>query len=122
MGLSQASFLLDKDAILVKVRNMAKVTSKLQVTIPKALAERFGVHPGDEIEWSAAGESIRIVPCRAIDGRSLAASAYSVEDRLRFFDQATQRQHAREQGLVATTLGEERGWTRDDLYDRAHPR
>lgn len=87
---------------------MAKVTSKLQITIPKALAERFGVHPGDEIEWSAAEESIRIIPCRPVDGRSLVASAYSVEDRLRFFDQATQRQHEREQDLVATSL-EDRG-------------
>ena len=100
---------------------MAKVTSKLQVIISKALAERFGVHPSDEIEWSAAVESIRIIPCRPIEGRPLAASAYSVEDRLRFFDQATQRQHAREQGFVATP-GEDRGWTRDDLYDRTHPR
>ena len=100
---------------------MAKVTSKLQITIPKTLAERFGVHPGDEIEWSAAGESIRIIPCRAIDGRSVKTSAYSVEDRLRFFDQATQRQQEREQRLVATS-GEDRGWTRDEIYDCAYPR
>ena len=36
----------------------AKVTSKYQVTIPRALAERLGIAPGDDIEWSQAGESI----------------------------------------------------------------
>ena len=95
---------------------MAKVTSKLQITIPKALAERFGIHPGDEIEWNPAGESIRIIPRSA--PREV---AYSVEDRLRFFDRATQRQQEREQYPLAAP-GEDRGWTRDELYDRAHPR
>jgi bifunctional DNA-binding transcriptional regulator/antitoxin component of YhaV-PrlF toxin-antitoxin module len=28
---------------------MAKVTSKLQVTLPKVLAERYDIEPGDEI-------------------------------------------------------------------------
>ena len=28
---------------------MARVTSKLQVTIPKAVAEQFGIRPGDRI-------------------------------------------------------------------------
>ena len=41
---------------------MAKVTSKLQVTIPKALAERYGIRPGDEIDWEPAGQFIRVVP------------------------------------------------------------
>ena len=30
---------------------MAKVTSKLQVTLPKALADQYGIEPGDEIGW-----------------------------------------------------------------------
>ena len=34
---------------------MSKVTSKLQVTLPKTIADRYGIQPGDEIEWSAAG-------------------------------------------------------------------
>jgi AbrB family looped-hinge helix DNA binding protein len=29
---------------------MGKVTSKLQVTVPKAIAQRYGIRPGDEIE------------------------------------------------------------------------
>ncbi len=27
------------------------MTSKLQVTIPKAVAEQFGIRPGDKIDW-----------------------------------------------------------------------
>jgi AbrB family looped-hinge helix DNA binding protein len=30
---------------------MSKVTSKLQVTIPKALAVKYGIRPGDEVRW-----------------------------------------------------------------------
>ncbi|MEK7258043.1 MAG: SUMF1/EgtB/PvdO family nonheme iron enzyme, partial [Bacteroidota bacterium] len=30
---------------------MAKVTSKLQVTVPKIIADQYGIRPGDEIEW-----------------------------------------------------------------------
>ena len=37
---------------------MSKVTSKLQVTIPKAIADRFGIAPGDDIDWIVTGESI----------------------------------------------------------------
>ena len=42
-------------------KDMAKVTSKLQVTVPKALAERYAIRPGDEIAWEAAGDVIRVV-------------------------------------------------------------
>ena len=41
---------------------MAKVTSKLQVTVPKAVADRYGIKPGDEIRFEDAGEVIRVVP------------------------------------------------------------
>ena len=40
---------------------MAKVTSKLQVTVPKAIADRFGIRPGDDIEWRAEGNAIRVL-------------------------------------------------------------
>jgi predicted nucleic acid-binding protein len=33
---------------------MAKVTSKYQVTVPRRIAERYHIHPGDDIEWVAA--------------------------------------------------------------------
>jgi AbrB family looped-hinge helix DNA binding protein len=45
----------NKDVILYKVRSMPKVTSKLQLTVPKAIAEQYGIRPGDELEWIPAG-------------------------------------------------------------------
>ena len=38
---------------------MSKVTSKLQLTVPKAIADKYGIRPGDELDWVAAGDSIR---------------------------------------------------------------
>lgn len=92
---------------------MSKVTSKLQVTIPKALAERYGIRPGDEIEWQPAGAFIRIIPPGSRRQR------LSVGERLRMFDQATARQRAREQALQPReTAPADRGWTREELYTR----
>lgn len=36
------------------------VTSKGQVTIPKALRERFGIEPGTQIDFSATEDGIRL--------------------------------------------------------------
>ncbi len=36
---------------------MAKVTSKYQVTVPKAIAQKYGIRPGDDIDWVAAGDT-----------------------------------------------------------------
>jgi AbrB family looped-hinge helix DNA binding protein len=94
---------------------MAKVTSKLQVTVPRVLADRFGIAPGDQIEWEPAGDAIRIVPARNRPHRDAAA-------RARLFDQATKRQQERAAARPATRPGPERGWTREDLYDRGRDR
>jgi bifunctional DNA-binding transcriptional regulator/antitoxin component of YhaV-PrlF toxin-antitoxin module len=93
---------------------MAKVTSKLQVTVPKALAERYGIDPGDEIAWEAAGDVIRVVPPRRQPIRDLAA-------RLRLFDHATARQKVRDKGR-RRGRARARGWTREELYDRGRAR
>jgi AbrB family looped-hinge helix DNA binding protein len=96
---------------------MAKVTSKLQVTVPKVIAQQYGIRPGDEIEWVAAGDTIRVIP----PGRS--TPAVDLEFRLRLFDAATARQRKRQASRVAgTTPRRGRGWTREDLYRRARPR
>jgi len=92
------------------------VTSKLQVTLPKALADRFGLSPGDEFEWEAAGEVIRIVPSRKIRAR------VSVEDRLHRFDLAERRQRKREEQREPEKAPKDRGWSRGDLYVRGRPR
>jgi bifunctional DNA-binding transcriptional regulator/antitoxin component of YhaV-PrlF toxin-antitoxin module len=91
---------------------MAKVTSKLQVTIPKALADRYGIAPGAEIEWLPAGDAIRVVPHAEQRG------GVDRSRRLRLFDQATQRQLRRESGARAKSPAAGRGWTREELYRR----
>jgi AbrB family looped-hinge helix DNA binding protein len=91
---------------------MSKVTSKLQVTLPKALAERYGIRPGDEIQWEPAGDAIRIIPAAAMP------RTHDVALRLRLFDRATARQREREASGSLTSAGGERGWTREDLYER----
>lgn len=96
---------------------MAKVTSKLQVTVPKAIAQRYGVQPGDDIRFEESGEVIRVVPADAgasTDGLDVAA-------RLRLFDAATARQERREAGRQVRR-GSTRGWTRKDLYEHGRSR
>lgn len=95
---------------------MAKVTSKLQVTVPKAIADRHGIRPGDEIEWTSAGEQIRVVPVKR------QAPALTIAERLRLFDQATERQRRRNRSRPKTAPGGARGWAREDLYTRGRPR
>jgi len=96
--------------MLANVRLMTKVTSKYQVTVPKAIADEFRIRPGDEIEWVAAGEVIRLIPPskRVVDDR---------ESRLRLFDQATERLRRRSAG-AAKKRARDRGWRREDLYTR----
>ena len=91
---------------------MAKVTSKYQVTLPKAIANKFQISPGDEIVWVAAGDIIRVIP----PGKHLAA----VDDRetkLRLFDQATERLR-RNSKRRRNKRVRDRGWRREDLYTR----
>lgn len=91
---------------------MSKVTTKLQVSVPKALADQYGIAPGDDLVWEPAGEALRV---RLAEPRAV----YALDDRarLRLFDAATHRQaerQSRRKLAPATT----RGWTRDELYDR----
>lgn len=84
------------------------MTSKLQVTIPRRIADRFGIRPGDDIEWVPAGDGIRV-----LTGGDRSPPA-ETERRLALFDLATERQA----GRLARPPGGGRGWTRDDLYTR----
>ena len=90
---------------------MSKVTSKYQVTMPKKIADAYAIRPGDEIDWVAAGDVIRVIPPGA------RVVALGREARLRLFDQATERQRAR----PVTPQQEQprdRGWSREELYVR----
>ncbi len=95
---------------------MSKVTSKLQVTIPKRLAERLGIRPGDDVEWTAAGDALRLAP--HVPARAM----LTVEERVRLFDVASRRQREREQTAPRRPAATDRGWRRQDLYGRARPR
>ena len=96
---------------------MSKVTSKLQVTIPKAIAARYSIAPGDELEWEPAAEFVRVVPTKR---RKHAPNATA---RLRLFDAATKRQRAREADTPTRAHSPSgRGWTREELYERGGSR
>ena len=94
---------------------MAKVTSKYQVTLPKAIANQYRIRPGDHIDWVAAGEVIRVRPPATRNAPE------SLESRLRIFDDATERQRGR--GLKSKSrVVRQRGWKREDLYSRGRSR
>lgn len=94
---------------------MAKVTSKYQVTLPMAIAEKYNIRPGDDIDWIAAGEVIRVIP----PGKH--AVPEDPESRLRLFDQATERRR-RLSAARRKRQPRDRGWAREDLYTRGRSR
>jgi AbrB family looped-hinge helix DNA binding protein len=100
---------------------MPKVTSKLQLTVPKAIADQYGIRPGDELEWVPAGESIRV---ELVRHKAKAGHELTTEERLALFDantkwldelQAEQLKEAKAKGTSLTR--ETRGWTREELYE-----
>lgn len=95
---------------------MAKVTSKLQLTLPKAIADRYKIRPGDNLDWLPAGEAIRVVK----RGAAEAAEPATLKERLQLFDQATARQRKRQAADKRRTVAgsQTRGWTREELYER----
>lgn len=97
---------------------MAKVTSKLQITIPKRIADEYEISPGDEIDFQPAGDAIRLIPAGAARSPGL-----TLDERLRLFDCATERQRSREAKMPPSTNAPvDRDWTRDELYERGEPR
>jgi len=96
---------------------MSKVTSKLQVTLPKALATQYRIRPGDEILWVASGDVIRVVP-----QGSRAQKPQTAKQRLQLFDEATARIANRRAPTQPTRGQKERGWSREELYDRGRSR
>jgi AbrB family looped-hinge helix DNA binding protein len=94
---------------------MSKITGKFQVTLPKRLAETYGIKVGDSVEFVAAGHSIALLPARQ------AKPALDPAQRLRHFDRATDRQKKRDRALKPSS-SRDRGWTREDLYARGRTR
>jgi bifunctional DNA-binding transcriptional regulator/antitoxin component of YhaV-PrlF toxin-antitoxin module len=89
------------------------VTSKLQVTIPKVVADRYQIEPGAELVFEPAGDAIRVVPQRR--------QPADARERVRLFERALARQRRREQGQVHEQV-QDRGWTREELYERGRTR
>lgn len=89
---------------------MAKVTGKLQITLPKAAAEACGIRVGDSLEVRPVGRTLQL-------GRVL-DSASDRRRRLEQFDRATARQRAR----TALPRARSRGWSRAELYGRGRAR
>jgi len=106
---------------------MPKVTSKLQLTVPKKIADQYGIRPGDELEWIPAGESIRVELVRR---KAKAGHELTTAERLALFDANMQRvdklqaeELKKTQTNGAHITRENRGWTREELYgDRGFPR
>ena len=96
---------------------MSKITSKLQVTLPKKLAEQYQLRPGDEIRFEAAGDVIRVVPPVA----GMPTAMLDVNERLALFEAATIRQRNRQARANRRGQVHRRGWTREDLYQRGRP-
>lgn len=92
---------------------MAKVTSKRQITIPKALADRFSIRQGDQVEFVAGADAIHLVPASAT------REPLSLADRVALFDAASRRQASRQRRSGGRRRSPaDRGWTREELYDR----
>ena len=89
------------------------MTSKLQVTIPKAVADRYEITPGADVVFEPAGDVIRVVPQKR--------SVRDPRERVRLFEQALLRQRQREEGGLFREA-QDRGWSREDLYDRGRSR
>jgi len=96
---------------------MAKITSKLQITIPKRIAEQYGIAPGDELEFVPAGNVIHLVTSRQ---RNL--SRVNTEERLRLFDAATARQRERKKHDDSRRASRRAGLDTENLYTRGKSR
>lgn len=99
---------------------MPKVTSKLQLTVPKKIADAYGIRPGDALEWIPAGASIRVQLARS---KAKSGTSLSPQERVAIFDDGTRRRRQREATLLDGKPRPEpeppkgdRGWTREELY------
>ena len=94
---------------------MAKVTSKLQLTIPKALADAHAIRAGSEVQFESATDCIRLTVGKPRVG-------LPTDEKLRLLRESWEQQKARNARLKNLTPSHERGWTREEIYDRGKPR
>ena len=101
------------------------MTSKLQLTVPKVIAEKYGIRPGDELEWIPAGDGIRVQLVGNNDVKAQGGAAERLalfDENTKWLDQLQSEDLKRLKGGNIRTTRENRGWTRDELYrDRGLP-
>jgi AbrB family looped-hinge helix DNA binding protein len=92
---------------------VSKITSKLQVTIPKSIADQFGIAPGDEIDFQLRADRIVIIPRRTVR----AAPTMTIDEKLAILAESWQRQLElnRQYKRSGKKPPKDRGWTREDL-------
>ena len=83
------------------------------MSIPKALAEQLRIEPGDDVAWRIAGHELRVSPAKK-------ERVLTAEQRLALFDASTRRQTSRNRGRRSASPN--RGWSREDVYDRGRAR
>ena len=92
---------------------MAKVTGKFQITLPKSVVEQCDIRVGEELVIYAVGEHIHM-------HKAAKPPTLSNKERLAHFDLATERQKHRK--AKRHGAGADRGWTREELYNRGRTR
>jgi AbrB family looped-hinge helix DNA binding protein len=64
---------------------VTRLTSKGQVTVPKALREKYDLEPGDQLVWDDRGEGL-VVRKHSQDGRGVLAPDADEEARQQLVD------------------------------------
>jgi hypothetical protein len=96
---------------------MSRVDADLKTTIPQSIAERYQIRPGAQLEWVPSGDIIHVLPVQG------SPAELTPEERLRLFDDATERQRVRQDSLPSsTTTLTNRGWDREEIYSRGESR
>jgi bifunctional DNA-binding transcriptional regulator/antitoxin component of YhaV-PrlF toxin-antitoxin module len=93
---------------------MSKVSSKYQITLPRSLARAHQIVPGEEVVFEEAGSALYLrrgqKDTQAIKNESI--------DKLKRFDLASARQKSRDRTWSSMPTASDRGWTREELYQR----
>jgi len=106
---------LDSQQFLYLSKEMSKVSSKYQITLPRELARSHRIEPGEHVYFEDAGSAIYLrrgksEPCSGAD---------ALTENLGRFDAASERQAVRDRTWpVAAEPPSDRGWTREELYQR----
>ena len=89
---------------------MAKVTSKLQLTLPKAVADAHSVRPGSEIQFESAVDCIRLVIGKGRPG-------LPKDEKIRLLGESRERQKVRNARWQSVKTPHNRGWNREEIYE-----